>query len=206
MGFRRIAGTRCASLSLGACSYTSPVVAPPADIRPPPAAQLEPESPDEEADEALRAFRDAIAAYSEAVRWAEAAQRPRLESLVRLAIVRLGKALDRVPFAHTTAGVSQVAGGLQNDAVWFDVAARYASFRAATEHALRDVASATQARAAGPHRGSCRVSAAVREFRADTALLHPADRVPASDQQILTALRAAERALISLYTALARGE
>ncbi|WP_437300275.1 hypothetical protein [Sorangium sp. So ce426] len=33
-----------------------------------------------------------------------------------------------------------------------------------------------------------------------------ADRVPASDQQILIALRAAERALVALYTALAREE
>ncbi|WP_437589066.1 hypothetical protein [Sorangium sp. So ce1000] len=182
------------------------MLAPPADIRPPSAAQLEPDSPDDEADEALRAFRDAIAAYSEAVRWAEAARRPRLESRVRLAIVRLGKALDEAPFADTTAGVSQIAGGLQNDAVWFDVAARYASFRAATEHALRDAVSAMQALAAGPYHGSSRVSAAVQAFRAETARLHPADRVPASDQQILTALRAAERALIALYTALAREE
>ncbi|WP_437616993.1 hypothetical protein WMF20_24195 [Sorangium sp. So ce834] len=206
MGSRRLAATLCASLSLGACSYTSPVLAPPADIRPPAAAQLEPDSPEDEADEALRPFRDAIAAYSEAVRWAEAAQRPRLESLVRLAIVRLGKALDKVPFAHTTAGVSQIAGRLQNDAVWFDVAARYASFRAATEHALRDAASGMEALAAGPYRGSSSVSAAVGEFRGEAARLHPADRVPASDQQILTALRAAERALIALYTAFAREE
>ncbi|WP_437909653.1 hypothetical protein WME95_18260 [Sorangium sp. So ce327] len=63
-----------------------------------------------------------------------------------------------------------------------------------------------QALAAGPYRGSSRVSAAVREFRAEAARLHPADRVPVSDQQILIALRAAERALVALYTALAREE
>ncbi|XXT21255.1 hypothetical protein WME94_06785 [Sorangium sp. So ce429] len=63
-----------------------------------------------------------------------------------------------------------------------------------------------QALATGPYRGSSRVSAAVREFREEAARLHPAGRVSASDQQILTALRAAERALIALYTALARDE
>ncbi|WP_437942951.1 hypothetical protein [Sorangium sp. So ce341] len=63
-----------------------------------------------------------------------------------------------------------------------------------------------QAVADGSYRASIRVSAAVRALREAPARLDPADGVPASDPQIVGALRAAERAHIAVYTALALGE